>query len=180
MFGRKRQPLVEVNFRALEAAPNPQRGMGYVYQWPFRETPEVGMRVWIPGSDGLAPGAICDADAAVPTGYTRSELVKVSRIATSREIEKAQSKWLAERNAWADLVRRAAGLPTAARPRLRAPQGFPEIPPLPGTGRKCDADKHGKGWWAIYKRAQKEGWDASEVEHYRSVAQQWYDIRDGQ
>jgi len=179
MFGRKSQPLVEVNFRDLAAAPNLQPGAGYVYVWGLKQAPAVGMWVWVPGMDGSATAVVCAIDAAAPKGYARSELKAVERVVTDKEIEKARAKWLAERNAWADLVRRAAGLPTAARPRLRAPEGFPAIPPVPGHGRKPDADKHGKGWWAIYNRAKREGWGADEIEHYKGIAEQWFAIRDG-
>lgn len=177
MFGRKSVQLVEVNFRELMDAPNINPGHGYVYTWALKESPQEGMRVWVPGSDGPSAAVICNPNATVPTGYTANTLKAVARKVTDSELEKARSKWTAERDAWADQVRRAAGLPTASRPRMRAPEGFPAIPPVPNRRKSKDADTNGRAWWAIYKRAEREGWSDVEVRRYKELAEQWFQIR---
>ena len=178
MAGREAVKLVKINYRPLDRDPEPDPGKGYVYIWPLTEPAEVGMRVWVASGDGPSPGVVCDPSASAPDGFKLSELRSVVRVVTSNELEIARARALSDQHAWVDIVRHAAGLPTAGKVMRAVPLGFRDIPPVNGKASKLEADRFGRGWWSIYKLSQEEQWGDSETRRYKEIAEHWFAIRD--
>ena len=134
MFGlfKKRPPkrprLIEIQYRDLDEEPR-DGGRPYVYTWALKEDPEVGGRVFVRGGNGEStPAVIVGLNASRPENYSWDELAPVFRFATSQELEAARNKArrraekaLKDEQAWLNMARRAAGLPTTGRARKSAP-----------------------------------------------------------
>lgn len=179
----RRPPMVEVSYRELYEPPGDQ---GYVFVWRLPFPPSIGHRVFVRGNDGrIHPGAVIDADASVPAGFTFDELLDVSRLATSDELGKAHTRYeklkvkaRQDEVSWLNMARRAAGLPTSGRARSAPPEGFAQIPPVGGTASRPEADRHGRAWWKVMHRAVDQNRDADEIAAYREIAKYWFSVRD--
>lgn len=192
MFGlfKKRTPkrprLVGIQYRDLYEAPH-DGGKPYIYTWDLPEEPQVGGRVFVRGGSGKSvPAVIVDLNASRPEGYTWDELAPVFRYASDEELEKAQrkaerqaDKELRDEQAWLNMARRAAGLPTPGRARKTVPDGYQALPPTDGDSAPSTAGRYGNVWWRASKIATRLGRPAEEVETYATIARRWYAIRDG-
>src|SRR5699024_11892889 len=78
--------------------------------------------------------------------------------------------------AWLNMARRAAGLPTPGRARKAPPEGYKDLPPVDGDAPPEKAHRHGNGWWRAFKAAERHGRPAEEVEAFASIARRWYQI----
>lgn len=83
--GRDDGPFVKVSFTDFHRPPAPG-ATGYAYRWTLPSTPQPGLRVWVPGMDGLAPGVVLRVTKT--PGYS-GEIKNVARVATEAEIAKA-------------------------------------------------------------------------------------------
>lgn len=191
MFGlfKKRPPkrprLIEIQYRDLDEEPR-DGGRPYVYTWALKEDPEVGGRVFVRGGNGEStPAVIVGLNASRPENYSWDELAPVFRFATSQELEAARNKArrraekaLKDEQAWLNMARRAAGLPTTGRARKAPPEGYKDLPPVDGDAPPEKAHRHGNGWWRAFKAAERHGRPAEEVEAFASIARRWYQKRD--
>lgn len=176
---RARSRVVLVSFRELTSDKPADASHAYAYKWDLASPPEVGTRVWVPGGDGRPAAAVVAAvDAPLPRGYTLAELKAATRLVTAREIADANAKVTADRDAWLDMARRAAGLAVPGRARTKPPSGFDLIPPADGTASARQAGEFGRVWWRAFKQAEEAGRDTEEVSAYRAIAHRWYAMRD--
>lgn len=172
--------VVRVAFVDLaKPAPDPDRVRGYNYAWTLGGQPEPGDRVVVPGIDGPAYGVVVEVKNRTPRELASDErswgatIKPVRRMVTADEMAKARSKAAADLDAWLDMARRAAGLPTRSR-RRKVPEGYPDIPPADGQAGLVEADHYGSVWWKAYKNARSD----DEKKSFGSVAHRWYAIRD--
>lgn len=172
MFRTKPATLVRVTFRDIAEPPPRTYGRGYVYTWPHRSAPEIGLRVLVPGMDGPAWAVVIGVNDA-DREERRQELKSVIRPATAQEVAKGQAHHERDANAWLDMMR-AAGLPTKGRARNKLPKGYPEVPPAEGTAAPEVAGRYGSAWWRAFKSAR----DDEERKRFESLARRWYAIRD--
>lgn len=173
-----RPGLVRVASRDLTAPVPPADGHGYVYRWTLDADPMPGMRVMVPGADGQAPAVVLGVAAKHEAAGL--QLKSVSRVVTGDEIQRAHERVQADTVAWLRMARKAAGLPGAGRVRTSPPEGFPAIPPTSGEARKAEADRYGRTWYRIAKKAEELERDPDEVAAFRSNAHRWFAIRDRQ
>ncbi|TFV81468.1 hypothetical protein E4V99_10710 [Microbacterium sp. dk485] len=168
-----------MSFRELTSDKPADASHAHAYTWDLPTPPEVGTRVWVPGSDDRpAAATVAAVDASVPRGYTLAELKAITRLITAQEIADAKAKVAADRDAWLDMARRAAGLAVAGRARTKPPSGFDPIPPADGTASARKAGEFGRVWWRAFKQAEEAGRDPEEISAYRAIAHRWYAIRD--
>lgn len=177
LFSRKPKiRTVSVSFRELTSDRPPDADHAYVYTWSLPDSPRVGERVWVRGSDGRPAAAVVAAvDVPSPRGI---ELSPVLRAATADEINAARTAATAAEAAWLDMARRAAGLPVTGSRRSKAPDGYPQIAPVDGRASEADADTYGRMWWRVYKTAQSLDWPRDEVRRIEAIARRWYAVRD--
>lgn len=181
----KRPRLIEIQYRDLDEEPR-EGGKPYVYTWALKEEPELYQRVFVRGWNGeSAPAVIVGLNASRPEDYSWEELAPVFRYATSQELEAARNraarrseKALKDEQAWLDMARRAAGLPTPGRARKAPPAGYKELPPVDGQATPARAQRNGNGWWRAFKAAERHGRPPEEVEVFASIARDWYQKRD--
>lgn len=174
--GRERPPqVVRVAYRELNRpAPDwdpADLERGYAYLWPFSTPPAIGERVVLEtahGQHGVVVG--------FGTKY-RGDLLPVHRVVSQTEIDAAISKAAADEDAWLEMARRAAGLPSQSR-RTRVPPGFPTIAPVDGQASADAAGTYGSMWWRVFKTAKSRGWPKDEVQRVESIARRWYAVRD--
>lgn len=174
-----RSRVVLVSFRELTSEKPADASHAYAYCWDLASPPEVGDRVWVPGGDGRAAAAVVAAvDAPLPRGYAFAELKAATRLVAAEEIAEAKAKATADRDAWLNMARRAAGLAVPGRAPTKPPLGFDPIPPADGTASARQAGEFGRVWWRAFKQAEGAGRDAEEVSAYRAIAHRWYAIRE--
>lgn len=85
--------LVKVAYRDLTSPPVDQdptissSHSGYTFTWQLPHPPPVGMRVIIPGMDGMSPGIVLGYSSLAETGgYSLDERKTVNRLATDDEL----------------------------------------------------------------------------------------------
>lgn len=174
--------LVRVRFRDLDSE-IPSAGAGwYTYAWSLPAPPQVGMRVWVPGSEGLAPAVVVDMGQPADLGGYEAQAVK--RLATNEEIEKARRKSAAasarqaeEGEVWLRMMLAQAGI-SVGRTAQRVPNGWPEIPPVTGDYSPDAANEIARVWWRAYRLAEASPHDRESVKRLKSIAQAWFEIRD--
>lgn len=164
---------VRVTFRDIAEPPPQAHGRGYIYRWRLREEPELGARLLVPGMDGPAWTVVIGVDDATRGELREVELKDVTRLATPQEVAKGEAKYLAAQDAWLNMMRRAAGLPTKGRGRSKVPKGYPDVPPAEGTAPPDLAGRHGTAWWRAYKSAR----DDEERKRFQSLGHRWYAIQ---
>jgi hypothetical protein len=177
---KTRSRVVLVSFRELTSDTPADASDAYAYRWELPTEPEIGARVWVPGAgDRPATAIVAAVDASVP------ELKVTTRLVTQQELSEAQAKAAADRvkvaadrDAWLDMARRAAGLSTTGRARKSPPVGFDSIPPADGTASANQAEEFGRVWWRAFKQAAIAGRPSEEVDAYKAIARRWYAIRD--
>ena len=153
----------------------PPRGLfnEYTYAWYFKQEPELGDRVIIPGTGGDSQGMVLGISAF--NDYP-GELKSVKRIATYLEVKEYAAKKEKDFNAWLDMARREAGLPTKTQ-RKNPPKGYEPIPPATGDASTPQtAADHGRIWWKLYKSARTE----EEEKAFKNIAHRWYAKSDNQ
>lgn len=158
-----------------------------MYTWSLAEEPRLGDRVFVRGGGGeSAPAVIVGVDAVRPEGYSWDDLAPVFRYATDQELEAARDKarrraerGIKDEQAWLNMARRAAGLPTPGRARRSPPEGFSALPPVDGEATRSGAARNGNVWWRASKAAERLGRPTEEVETFASIARNWYRVRDG-
>ncbi|WME24456.1 hypothetical protein [Brachybacterium sp. GU-2] len=146
----------------------------------------IGGRVFVRGGNGeSAPAVVVDLEASRPENYSWDELAPVLRYATAEELEVARNKArrraekeLRDEQAWLNMARRAAGLPTPGRARKALPEGYRNLPPVDGEATPEKAHRNGNRWWRALKAAERHGRPAEEVEAYAAIARSWYKKRD--
>lgn len=173
LFSRKPIAVI-VSYRELTHSADLD-GHGYAFSWPLRESPTPGTRVVVPGMDGQAFGVVLRAATAKDLKGL-GQLKPVRRLATTKEIESANAKQVAEADKFWTQSRIAAGLDTGRRAKVTG--DFPDIQPASGSASKSDADVYGRGWYRIWKRAEEAGRAPDEQAAYRALAYRWFAIRD--
>ncbi len=173
----RRKPVavaVVVAYRDLTRTADPT-DHGYSFIWPFRETPQSGLRVVVPGMDGHAYGIVLRiATAQDVTGV--GPLKSIARLVTKDEFDKAHAKQAAEVVKFWSQTRIAAGLDTGRRAKVS--DDLPTIQPADGAADAANADAYGRSWYGIWKRAEQEGRATDEQAAYKATAYRWFAVRD--
>lgn len=143
----------------------------YSYVWKMRTAPQIGDRVWAPGEFGGGWAVVVGMGS--PRDLVGFDAKEITRAATAQEVAKAVAKFEADRNAWLDMMRKAAGLKSSTR-RRRVPSGYPDIPPAQGDAAPDVANAYGSAWWRAYKAAR----DDEERKRFKELGHRWYAIRD--
>ncbi|MEQ6898971.1 hypothetical protein [Microbacterium sp. KR10-403] len=177
--------VVRIAYRDSHGEPAPDWNptdmeRGYAFNWALKEQPALGMRVIVPGGDGLTPAVV----VGFGTTY-KGELGMVRRVATGDEIARDQARYAREHEkatadaaAWLQMACKAAGLTVSGRTRTKVPTGFPAIAPVDGSATQRQASEYGRMWWRAYKQAEEAGLPADQVQHLKSIARQWFAVRD--
>lgn len=173
LFRRKPTRLVRVILLDIAEPPPRMPPRGSTYIWRLKGAPEPGMRVLVPGMDGPTWALVMGVDEATRQDVAGQELGQVSRRATAQEEARGRAEHESARNAWLDMMRRAAGLPAPGDARRRVPDGYPEVPPAEGTAPPEEAGGYGLAWWRAHEAAR----DDEERERFETLGRRWDTIQ---
>lgn len=158
---------VLVAYRSLNKAIGTTSGL--VFLWTLAETPAPGMRIVLPGGDGLekfgvvirnATQAEIDEERPSAPGYS------VIRLANAEELRAANGQ---REQFWAQ-ARIAAGISSGRHKRV---VDFPELYPRDGAATPTEIATYMAGWRRVWKRAENEHRPANELRAYEAVARHW-------
>jgi hypothetical protein len=140
-----------------------------VFLWTLPETPEPGMRIVLPGGDGLEKFGVvirsatqADLDDSRPSAPEYS----VIRLATPEELGAAKEQ---REQFWAQ-ARIAAGIESG---RHIGVVDFPELYPRDGAATPTEITTYMTGWRRVWKRAENDHRPANETRAYEAVACHW-------
>lgn len=166
-----RPSIVRVAYRPFHH-PAPQwnpadLGRGYAYIWTLDTPAAVGDRVVVDHYGG-SKAVVVGFGTSYPEGLNR-----VYRRATTRELQTAREKFIANEARWVELVRTVAGL-SPARSRRHAIPGFPKVAAAsPGRCTEQEAGEALQMWRRALTHAQDRGWPDGECQRIEQIIDGW-------
>lgn len=159
-------------YRSLVMAVN--TASGPVFLWLLPETPVAGMRIVLPGGDGLEKfGVVIRNATQAEFDYSRpsAPLYSVIRLATAEELRVANEQHFEDSERFWAQARIAAGVESGRR--IRVVGRFPELYPRDGAATPTEIATYMAGWRRVWKRAENEHRPANELRAYEAVARYW-------
>lgn len=169
-------PYVSCTFRALTSDRPATIHSGYTYRWDLPSDPVAGMRVIVPDGDDKPAPTVIGAINVIPEDGDTEDIKTVTRIVTDEEIHAAHVALHKDEEAWLDMARREADLPSKTR-RQNPPAGLPEIPPADGRATEEDANEYGRAWWRVFKTGEEHELPKEELTRFKSIAYRWFAVR---
>lgn len=180
-----RHRYVQVTYRDFSEEITDYDAYGYSYIWSSTISPQIGMRVYAPTSNGIMQAAVIRFGRGDTAGM---QLERITRPLTRQEdtywAEKRanlQAEYILNRRIWFEQAKAALGRPhDATLTAMEVPVGAVlPIPSLADPQASLEvADEQGKAWWRIFKDAQREGLPDEDVKAFGQAARAWFKIRD--
>jgi hypothetical protein len=157
----------------------------YAYLWAVATPPRVGTWAIVDGYDGPATVVVGEVG---PNQYVRdhgtTSLESIRRLVPAEQLREAATRQASAGSAedaavvaWLERCRTLAEDGTQRSPNGHR-SGFSE-PRLPdGRATAEVADINGRIWWSAYKKAEDHRRPSAEVSRFKSLAQEWFRIRD--
>lgn len=166
---RRHSGIVLVAYRGPDQYLPASIGSGYAFKWALKEAPVVGMRVKVPGADGMSPGVIVGFGIDAPDPGVE--------LKTVRDIIPGPLARLEPTDAELDTaaIFDALTLLKLPPPYDRDPQALPtDLRRATTRAKNVDEKQMARRWWRTYKTAEARGLPHELVTALKAEGDAWY------